>query len=238
MTIKYLCWDIDGTLLLTGRAGYDSLKEAVRDYLHVDDFDFGYTLAGRTDSAIVKDIVTKIKGRCTAGVAAGLMLTYVMKQKKLLKTHDGYLMPKVKETLEYLEENAPQYTNCLLTGNATEGARDKLIHYGIAKHFDFHYGAYGDLCEDRGELAGLLLQRIYIADPSVKPEEMLVIGDTPRDADCAAAIGAPTLIILSGSEYKKEDFADKKACTVIEKLPDNPEDFIALIKEIGKKSEA
>ena len=28
----YLAWDIDGTLLLTNRAGYDALQEAICDY--------------------------------------------------------------------------------------------------------------------------------------------------------------------------------------------------------------
>ena len=70
----YLAWDIDGTLLLTNRAGYDALQEATQEYFHLKEpYQFKHSLAGCTDSAIIKEIVTEIKGRCTSGWAAGLM---------------------------------------------------------------------------------------------------------------------------------------------------------------------
>ena len=142
----YLAWDIDGTLLLTNRAGYDALQEATQEYFHLKEpYQFKHSLAGCTDSAIIKEIVTEIKGRCTSGWAAGLMLTYEMKMKRTLKTHKGYLMPNVAKTLEYIKENVPDITNLLMTGNTTGGARDKVTHYGIVSHFDFRHSSYGDL---------------------------------------------------------------------------------------------
>ena len=60
----YLAWDIDGTLLLTNRAGYDALQEAICDYFfRKEPYEFKHTLAGCTDSSIIKEIVTDIKGR-------------------------------------------------------------------------------------------------------------------------------------------------------------------------------
>ena len=52
----YLAWDIDGTLLLTNRAGYDALQEAICDYFfRKEPYEFKHTLAGCTDSSIIKD---------------------------------------------------------------------------------------------------------------------------------------------------------------------------------------
>ena len=47
----YLAWDIDGTLLLTNRAGYDALQEAICDYFfRKEPYQFKHTLAGCTVS--------------------------------------------------------------------------------------------------------------------------------------------------------------------------------------------
>ena len=79
----YLAWDIDGTLLLTNRAGYDALQEAICDYFfRKEPYEFKHTLAGCTDSSIIKEIVTDIKGHCTSGWAASLMLKYESQRKR------------------------------------------------------------------------------------------------------------------------------------------------------------
>ena len=101
---------------------------------------------------------------------------------------------------------------------------------GIAQHFDFRHSAYGDLAEDRDELAKILYTRL-LSDGLVKtPEEIIVIGDTPNDAKCAAAIGARCIILLTGSEYKEEDFAAYPPWKLWRQLPDDP---AAFAKEIA-----
>ncbi|MBQ8919024.1 MAG: HAD hydrolase-like protein [Acidaminococcaceae bacterium] len=227
----YLAWDIDGTLLLTNRAGYDALQEAISDYFfRKEPYEFKHTLAGCTDSSIIKEIVTDLKGRCTSGWAAALMLKYEMYLKRHLKLHKGHLMPNVENTLQYLSEHAPQVTNLLLTGNTTNGARDKVTEYGIARYFDFRHSAYGDLAEDRDELAKILYTRLLVDGLVKTPDEIIVIGDTPNDAKCAAAIGARCIIILTGSEYRQDDFAAFPPWKIWSRLPDDPEEFL---KEIA-----
>ena len=225
----YIAWDIDGTLLLTNRAGYDALQEAIQDYFfRTEPYVFKHTLAGCTDSAIIKEIVTDIKGHCTSGWAASLMLKYEMYMKRNLKAHKGWLMPNVEKTLQYLREKTPDIGNLLLTGNTLNGARDKLEEYGLAAYFDFHHSAFGDLAEERSELAKILYTRL-LNDGLIKSGEtdsIVVIGDTPSDAKCAAAIGARCIIVLAGSEFKKEDFADCPPWKMWEQLPDDPTEFI------------
>ena len=227
----YLAWDIDGTLLLTNRAGYDALQEAIRDYFfRKKPYQFKHTLAGCTDSSIIKEIVTDIKGHCTSGWAAALILKYEMYLKRNLKQHKGWLMPNVEKTLQHLKENVPDITNLLLTGNTTNAAREKVTEYGIAQHFDFRHSSYGDLAEDRNELAKILYNRLLVDGLVKDPSQIIVIGDTPNDAKCAAAIGARCIIVLTGSEYEqkdfKEDFAVYHPWKIWDKLPDDPADFV------------
>ena len=231
----YLAWDIDGTLLLTNRAGYDALQEAICDYFYrKEPYQFKHTLAGCTDSSIIKEVVTDLKGRCTSGWAAALMLKYEMTMKRHLKLHKGWLMPNVEKTLQYISENAPGITNLLLTGNTANGARDKVTEYGIARYFDFRHSSYGDLAEERDEVARILYARL-LADGLLKfgeTNKIIVIGDTPNDAKCAAAIGARCIIVLSGSEYKKEDFAAYPPWKMWDKLPDDPAEFVKEVNEL------
>ena len=223
----YLAWDIDGTLLLTNRAGYDALQEAICDYFfRKEPYEFKHTLAGCTDSSIIKEIVTDIKGHCTSGWAASLLLKYEMYLKRNLKAHKGRLMPNVEQTLEHLKENASDIANLLLTGNTANAARDKLTEYGIPQYFDFRHSAYGDLAEDRSELSKILYSRLLVDGLVKDPSQIIVIGDTPSDATCAAAIGARCIIILAGSEFKPEDFADCQPERIWKQLPDDPTEFV------------
>ena len=61
MTSPWLVlFDIDGTLLLSGRAGVRGLRVAVDQlYGHGDAVD-GVSMAGRTDRAIVAEVLSKI----------------------------------------------------------------------------------------------------------------------------------------------------------------------------------
>ena len=160
-----------------------------------------------------------------------MSLKYEMYLKQHLKLHKGRLMPNVEKTLQYLKENAPDVTSLLLTGNTTNAARDKVTEYGIAQYFDFRHGAYGDLAEDRNELSRILYNRLLVDGLVKDTSQIIVIGDTPSDARCAAAIGARCIIVLTGSEFKPEDFADCTPWKIWKTLPDDPAEFVKEISE-------
>ncbi|XOQ53467.1 MAG: HAD family hydrolase [Succiniclasticum sp.] len=229
----YFAWDVDGTLLLTNRAGSRALQDAIRDYLRVKEpYEFKESLAGRTDSGIIKEIVTNVRGRCTSGWAAGLMLTYEMRQKYYLRKHEGYLMTNVERTLSYFKEHHPEIGMTLLTGNTTEGAHDKVKEYGIDEYFDFRHGGYGDLAENRDDVARILYTRLYNDGLIRDTSEIIIFGDTPRDVHCANAIGARCIIVLDGSEYPRDAFTgENKPWQLLDKLPDNPEELYRLVTE-------
>lgn len=46
--MKYIFWDIDGTLLKTGLAGVDALRDAIKCRFGIENFQFSHPLAGMT----------------------------------------------------------------------------------------------------------------------------------------------------------------------------------------------
>ena len=90
----------------------------------------------------------------------------------------------------------------LLTGNHARGAQLKLAHYGLWQ--EFAMGAFGGQYQDRAEVArdALLQGEKLIA--GLQPGEILVIGDTERDIQCARAIGARVLAVATGANTVSE----------------------------------
>ncbi|MEG0798028.1 MAG: HAD hydrolase-like protein [Acidaminococcaceae bacterium] len=229
--MKYLFWDIDGTLLLTGRAGIDALREAIRTRFHNNDFDFSHGLAGCTDSYIIKQAITDLKGRCTAADAAGLLILYNQLLPAALLTHQGKLMPNVQTTLAYLQQTQTNYTSALLTGNCSTAAHLKLKHYGLEPYFDYRLSTFGELSEERTLLAQAALQKLYVQNTAINPQTLTIIGDTPHDIKCAQAIGARCLIILAGSGYSEAELQEQRPWKIIKELPSDPQAFVALLDE-------
>mgnify|MGYP000559066240 CR=1 FL=1 len=213
--MKYLMWDVDGTLLLTGGAGVKAMTQVIIDYYFLDAFVFSKSLAGRTDSEIIKEAVKQIRGCYIPAECASLLIRY-----------------QIEKTLQHFSQPNSKYINCLLTGNIRGGAQQKLRYYGIDKYFSFDHSAFGELSEDRADLARIAWQRLYLQNPQLQPEDVIIIGDTPNDALCANAIGVPCVIIMEGSHYRKEDFKNCMVDLFLDCLPDNPVDFEKLLYDL------
>jgi phosphoglycolate phosphatase-like HAD superfamily hydrolase len=95
----------------------------------------------------------------------------------------------------------------LLTGNILLGAQIKLGHYGLWQQF--RTGAFGDDHEDRNRVAVIARERgARLLGSHLSGEQILVIGDTPRDTECAKAIGARSLAVATGKFTVEELRAD------------------------------
>lgn len=231
MKKKHLMWDVDGTLLLSGGAGMQAMLQVIKDYYFLDAFAFQSSLAGRTDSEILKSAVTFIRGRCHLSEVASLIIRYQMELPKWLPKYQGRIMKNVEKTLQYFQKEDSRYENCLLTGNIRMGAKQKLAHYKLDHYFNFDHSVFGELAEDRRDLARIALQRLQIAEQGATAADLIFIGDTINDVLCAQAIGARCLIVLDGSSKKREDFVEVAPWKILDALPDNPADLERLLDE-------
>ena len=132
--MKYICWDIDGTLLLTNYAGVAAMKSTINDLYGLDNFEFTYGMAGRTDTYIARKAIEGIQGHCTPDEVTRMLQAYGKKLPASLVAKKGHLLPHVQTTLDWLREN-PDTTSLLLTGNCEVAAHAKLRYFGIEEEY-------------------------------------------------------------------------------------------------------
>ncbi len=219
-----LCWDIDGTLLTTGRAGIFAWEDAAAEQVgHPVDFSTLET-AGLTDVEIAARIAERFG---LPGVGAEALLgRYQALLPDRLHRRKGWVLAGVRPLLEAVRDR-PDVVSVLLTGNTEAGARAKLSHYGLDKFFD--RGAFADGCRDRGAIARRALDVAReMLGREAPPSRLYVIGDTPHDIACARAIGARAVAVASGS-YTMEELARHDPWWLLSELP-APELFLTRLE--------
>src|SRR5688572_5217091 len=103
---KLVLFDIDGTLVLTGRAGLRAMNRALQDVVgHANGLE-GIAVAGRTDWAILADAVHRVGRRLDEVMLSELRGRYVQNLSEEIQ-HQGQghkgVMPGIREILDDLE---------------------------------------------------------------------------------------------------------------------------------------
>lgn len=201
---KLLLFDIDGTLITSGGAGEQALKDAVTAAFGKAFNLEGIELAGRTDAAIAARILDKIGVEPTPANLTALLDAYLTNLEIRLKQKQGAILPGILPLLEALRTRR-HLTIALLTGNLSKGAELKLTHYGLWHFFEF--GAYADDDHDRNKLGPVAHERARAArGMPFAARDVYVIGDTPHDIACGRAIDAVTVAVATGN-YSREALA-------------------------------
>ena len=195
--IRLILFDIDGTLIATGGAGERAFAEVCRTEFGVLNGTLRLHFSGRTDPSIVRDFFTHHDIEPNPENFRRFFDRYVFHLEHLLGQLDGRVLPGVHARLSALAARTPPPMLGLLNGNIGLGARIKLGHYGLWDRFET--GAFGDDHEDRNQLAHIARARARTRlGDDLGGDEILVIGDTPRDLQCARAIGAKALTVATG----------------------------------------
>ena len=127
------------------------------------------------------------------------------------------MMPGIRPLLDTLASRDDVYL-ALLTGNYQKAARLKLEHFDLWRYFPC--GAFADDAADRNSLLPKALARIRACGgPAVQPADVIVIGDTPHDVECALAAGARPVGVATGS-FSAQQLRDCGARIVFEDLSD------------------
>jgi phosphoglycolate phosphatase len=215
-----ILFDIDGTLALTGRAGMRAMNRACRDIVRDEDAMSGVTFAGRTDWSILDDIVRKYGRTLDQPLLDDLRRRYVehlVEEIDLPGTGVKDVMPGIRELLDALQRRG-DVALALLTGNFVEGARIKLEYFDLWKYFSC--GAFGDDSPSRNDLVPIAIERARergLAD--VGPADVIVVGDTPNDVECALVVGARPVAVATGG-YTMDQLREAGADVVFKDLSD------------------
>lgn len=198
---QVLLFDIDGTLIHTGRAGVRALEHVMHDEFGVADALAGISLAGRTDRAIILEVLARVapSHEATDEWLVTFRDRYLERlSAELASDHPGKrVLPGVFDLLDALDGRGADACIALLTGNFALGAEAKLRHFDLWRRFA--WGAYGDAAVNRNDLLPTALAQARAAGlTDVRPADVVVIGDTPHDVACAHSGGARAVAVATG----------------------------------------
>lgn len=191
-------FDIDGTLIRTGRAGNRAMSRAFEDVFGIAGAFDGVPMAGRTDKGILDDGASRAGVDLTGGNLERFRSRYFARLAETLPEPGPQkgILPGVLPLLEAIAMRADLFP-ALLTGNCEEGARLKLQHFDLWRFFPC--GAFGDDLADRNALFPVAMERaLACGAPQVPTRDVFVIGDTVRDVECAQAAGARSIAVATG----------------------------------------
>lgn len=222
MIRRLLLWDVDGTLVRAGDLGaavFDLALEGVlgsRPATRV-------RMSGKTDPQIVREyleqleieehdeLIRSILGEVEKHLADAALAGEL--------AAGGHACPGVATLLAELSAD-DRVVSTLVTGNIRPNAQLKVAAWGLDPWLDLDVGAYGSDHWDRNLLVPVALERVQaVYGAHLDPSDAWVIGDTPRDLECASAGGARCLLVGTG-RYTALELASLGADAVLEDLSD------------------
>ena len=219
-----LFWDIDGTLLTTGRAGMFAWEEAASELVGRSIDLQRLSTAGLTDFAVGRSILELLKLPLDRDVLVRMVRSYETRLPAALPRRKGRVFQGVAEVLRYARDERTDVTSHLLTGNTAAGARAKLSYYGIWDLFSG--GAFAEEPDTRVDIARRALRTITNRQ-SISLDRVFVLGDTPHDVACGKAIGAKTIAVATGS-FTASELREYDPWQTWETVPDPPSFFSML----------
>jgi phosphoglycolate phosphatase-like HAD superfamily hydrolase len=211
--IRLVLFDIDGTLIRTGGAGVKAFGETFASEFKLPDATKKVVFHGRTDVSLVRQIFRENEIEQTPANFARFFERYPFWLDHYLHKLDGGPCEGVLPFIDALSKAANAPTLGLLTGNIRIGAELKLRRYNLWDYFQL--GAFADDHEDRNCIAGVARDRGNERfGGALRPEEILVVGDTPHDIECGKSIGAKVLAVGTGGVSLAELRAHQPTYTV------------------------
>jgi phosphoglycolate phosphatase-like HAD superfamily hydrolase len=193
------------------------MNMALEELTGVPDGFEGVTFAGKTDPLIFREVLTMHGLRCDGDMVAQLTREYLKHFPKQMAETPAVLKPGVPQILEEIQSGGCFHLG-LLTGNIEEGARLKLARFDLNPFFPV--GAFGSDSERRNELLPVAIRRLHsLKGISVRFSDCVVIGDSPRDVECAGVHGARSIAVATGG-YSMEELERTDAGLVVQELSD------------------
>ena len=210
---KLVLFDIDGTILSTGGIGGRALYQAIEEVCHEKKM-FGdnptpelgrVRMSGGMDTQIVHDI---LEGVLPESTIQQLLPDFFDRIAKLLRegceaeSANVRLLGGVRELISAVAGHEACLPG-LLTGNNKGGAAAKLDVFDLNPFFRF--GAFGDDARSRNALPAIAVCRAFEqTGERFTGKDIVIIGDTPRDIECARHADAYAIAVATGTYSRAE----------------------------------
>ncbi|MGH7642523.1 MAG: HAD family hydrolase [Candidatus Dormibacteria bacterium] len=190
-------FDIDETLVHTGGAGARSWAYAF-DKLYRVEADIGrHTSAGETDPEVGTQTFEAVLGRPPS--PSEMVAVYV---QYLLHLAEDIWQSKEYRVFDGVEETLARLSGAgvilgVVSGAMEGAARTKMMPGNLNRFFIF--GAYGSDSPDRTELTRLAIAKAgRLHGRELSREEVMVVGDTPRDIAATKRAGGTSVGVATG----------------------------------------
>jgi phosphoglycolate phosphatase-like HAD superfamily hydrolase len=201
--MKLLLFDIDGTLLISQGLGRSAKALAMKEVFGTDAGVMTHPFGGKTDWQILNELLHPL-GWTTDTIGEHMpryQQVFAGHMQALSQHHVATALPGALELVCEMVARDDVLVG-VVTGNTSETAPVKLRLGGFDPAW-FKVGAYGNESHNRNDLPKLALQRaIAYTGQSISPRDVWVIGDTVADVECARALGANVVVVLTGFEDK------------------------------------
>jgi phosphoglycolate phosphatase-like HAD superfamily hydrolase len=210
-------FDIDGTLIRSQGVGGLAMERAGRKVLgpafSLKGIDFG----GALDPWIYQEAALRMGRHDAHALHEDFRAAYLA---ELALALDGaerlpIAIPGVEVALGGLAART-NTTLGLVTGNYAHAAPLKLRAAGIDPA-QFVLGAYGGDAPTRPDLVRLAMEQWRARGAEPDPRRVVVIGDTPRDVDCAKKNGCRCVAVATGW-HTAEQLRETEADAVVDDL--------------------
>ena len=225
---KLVLFDIDGTILSTGGIGGRSLYQAIEEICHEKGL-FGNNptpelgrvrMSGGMDTQIVYDI---LEGVLPESTVQQLLPDIFDRIAELLREGcqaegaNVILLDGVQELISTVADHEACLPG-LLTGNNKGGAAAKLDVFNLNPFFQL--GAFGDDARSRNALPAIAASRAFEkTGVRFTGKDIVIIGDTPRDIECARHAGAYAIAVATG-QYTRAELTPHQPDVLFDDLSD------------------
>jgi phosphoglycolate phosphatase-like HAD superfamily hydrolase len=196
--MRLVLFDIDGTLLRAQGVGLVVMERVGRRLFGpaftLEGIDFG----GALDPWIFRQALQRLGHDDPSHLHAEFRDAYLVELARALDEGEPrtVLLPGVGAALSAFRDD-PTATLGLVTGNYARAVPLKLRAAGIDPA-QFVVGAFGDDAPTRPDLVRLAMEQWRARGAALDPRRVVVIGDTPRDIDCAKKNGCRSIAVATG----------------------------------------
>ena len=192
LSIKHICFDLDGTLVKSHKTIYKTTLKALNDLkiptVKLDEYLF-YERIGLHFEDIFSELNIPVNDFET--------FINVYKNQYFDFIDESFLYQDVNETLENLKSQ--NILTSLLTTKGQEQAEKIINHFELRKYFDLVTGRRNGIAHKPSAEPLLFI----CSELNITPEETLMVGDTELDILCGKNAGSKTCAVTYGYRTKK-----------------------------------